>query len=511
MLLLCSTLVSIDYKRFSLGYIMNWFSDDIYDIKALTRYIVTLILFTGLSYVTKGYVFGILPFFCLSALIRRKHVDLMFWVMVLSFTGVSNPFLFPKTSITFIIQRLSLFVIAGILMLRVAGRKTALMVAPFAGIFIYITWEALISAQGFEPMVSYLKIILFIPIYLAFYGTANELTSSCKVNSREVRSVVIAIGMLIILGSFVLWPFPGISQLKAISTDDAAKIAEMVAQGDSLFMGIANHSQALGPVLSVLMTLMLGDIIFGIKRWAPLYIVTLVIGFFLIIKTSSRTSMGALLAGVAILFWLFNLARRIDSRWRSKVISSMFLLSIMMIITIFAVSSVRERVIGFALKRNAIGAYVGSEDLTFLNITSSRQGLVDAALENFKEKPFTGNGFQVSEKMKYEHRSTLLEYMSAPIEKGVWPTAVLEEGGFPGLIFFSGFLLYCFFTLVKLRAYIGAGTFFVFTITNLGEFTFFSMSYAGGFEWMLVFAAVILDGQRLKEETQFNYPWQYLY
>ena len=38
----------------------------------------------------------------------------------------------------------------------------------------------------------------------------------------------------------------------------------------------------------------------------------------------------------------------------------------------------------------------------------------------------------------------------------------------------------------------------MFAVVNLGEFNFFSMSYTGGFEWALVFAAVILDGQRMK-------------
>jgi hypothetical protein len=33
----------------------------------------------------------------------------------------------------------------------------------------------------------------------------------------------------------------------------------------------------------------------------------------------------------------------------------------------------------------------------------------------------------------------------------------------------------------------------------MGEFNFFSMSYTGGFEWALVYAAVILDGQRMKD------------
>ena len=477
---------------------MKLFTDDIYDLKALKKYLLILVSFTGLSYVSKGYAFVALPIFVLWAVSKGLLVDLLFWVMVLSFTGVSNPYLFPKTTFTFVIARLLLFAVAGILMLRVVGRRNARIVSPFVGIFIYIAWEAIVSIQGFGPIVSYLKILLFVPIYLALYTVANEVTASTRVNAKAVRSAILAIVVFIVFGSLALWPFPGISQLMARTTEDIAKIAQMVAEGDSLFMGITNHSQALGPMLGVMLTLVFGDLVFSFKRWEVLYVATLVVGAFLIVKTSSRTAMGTFIAGIAMMVWLFALARSTNARWKAKVMSGIFLLGLVGGVAVLFIPSIRDRAMSFALKFNPNSAQIEMGELTFANVTSSRQGLVDAAMANFKKKPFTGNGFQVSEEMQYQNRSGFLDYMSAPIEKGVWPTAVLEEGGVPGLLFFAGFLICCFCILVKRHAYIGAGTLWVFTVVNLGEFSFFSMSYTGGFQWALVFAAVILDGQRMK-------------
>jgi len=70
---------------------------------------------------------------------------------------------------------------------------------------------------------------------------------------------------------------------------------------------------------------------------------------------------------------------------------------------------------------------------------ATRQGLIDRAMYNWRKKPLIGNGFQVSDEMQYEHRKGFADYLSAPIEKGVWISAVLEEGGVIGLS------LFCFF------------------------------------------------------------------
>lgn len=117
-----------------------------------------------------------------------------------------------------------------------------------------------------------------------------------------------------------------------------------------------------------------------------------------------------------------------------------------------------------------------------------------------------GNGFQVAAHMAGEHRQGFWSYLSAPIEKGVWTAAILEEGGVVGFILFAGFLLSTFFTLWKRHAYISASCLFTMALSNMGEFTFFSMTYTGGLIWALAFSAVVLDAQRMKD-LRINQQW----
>ena len=115
-----------------------------------------------------------------------------------------------------------------------------------------------------------------------------------------------------------------------------------------------------------------------------------------------------------------------------------------------------------------------------------------------------GNGFQVSEDMK--GLQVGLSTLSAPVEKSVWISAILEEGGVLGFIIFCGFVVMVWVKLLKWRAYIGLSAFFVLMMTNLGEFTIFSLSYTGGLLWAMVFAGLVLDSVRIRQAAMEE--WQ---
>ena len=189
-------------------------------------------------------------------------------------------------------------------------------------------------------------------------------------------------------------------------------------------------------------------------------------------------------------------ARGIRARWKSKVMTvAMGILSVLLIGAAF-IPSLQTRAIKFLLKTK-------SEDVgpvTTERITSSRMGLVEESLRNFRKSPLIGNGFQVSESMKRQ-KSKGLAVLSAPIEKGVWVTAVLEEGGVIGWCIFVCFLIASITTSIKRKAYLGASCLFVFMVSNFGEFSFFSMSYLGGFCWAMVFVGLALDMRKMGDEN----------
>ena len=468
-----------------------------YDKKALIRYLVILGVFTPLSHFTRGYIVVLIPLFVLVALSRQKLVDLLFWTLLLVFTGAGNRYFFSQNAIVVLIGRACLMSVTCLLMFRAFGRRNAIIATPLLGIFAYIFWEAIVSAQGFSPIVSYLKIALFIPLFLSFYTIANEVTQSTRVNAKAVRSAILSISCLALIGSAMTIPFPGISQMTVKLGETDAAVLQAIAEGKSLFQGMTSHSQVMGPMVGILSTLIFGDLVFSVKRWDKLYLALLGVGPILLYKSSSRTAMGTWLAGMGLVALLFMHARGVNARWKGKVMSACVALSVLCGVALLSIPGTRDSLLRFVLKVDK-RSDVSSSDVTWNRVTSSREGLVQRSLYNFRRKPLLGNGFQVSDDMANEKRTGLLSYLSAPIEKGVWPTAVLEEGGVVGLALFGGFLVGAIVLMVRRHAYIGASMLWVFSVANLGEFSFFSMSYIGGLYWGLVYAGVVLDGQRLK-------------
>ena len=159
-------------------------------------------------------------------------------------------------------------------------------------------------------------------------------------------------------------------------------------------------------------------------------------------------------------------------------------------------SNVQERIVGYVLKTNSDN--VKTEDVTFENTISSRQALIDNSLDEFKRKPIFGNGFQVDGQLVYDMGDKEGLILSAPIEKGVWITAVLQEGGVVGFIIYVCFVIAVAIRMKHLKYHCAFLMVIMLHVINLGEFTLFSMSGMGGFQWSMVFLGVVMDEMRLR-------------
>jgi len=133
---------------------------------------------------------------------------------------------------------------------------------------------------------------------------------------------------------------------------------------------------------------------------------------------------------------------------------------------------------------------------------STRQFLIDEQMMHFRQSPMVGNGFQVSADMAYFKSTSWLSYLSAPIEKGVWVTAVLEEGGVIGLTILVFFFLSAGLALLRRGAYTGLSIFCALLVSNMAEFTMFAMSAMGGYFWAMVFIGVAIDAARIREDAE---------
>lgn len=470
---------------------MQLFSDQ-YDIKVVARYLLMAVTAIAVWKATSGIGAAVISLFVIWAVIRERPIEMMFWVLFMTYTSAGNRQLMVANAVSVTTVRATLMLLSIMLVTRLmGGGREARLITPFWGIMVYVAWEAIVSFQGFSPGVSYLKLILFISVFLAMFGVANTVNRSTRTNAKLLRSAILAIITLIIGGSFLLIPFPSLSMM----VDKAAIEAMLSGEGVSLFQGMTSHSQVMGPMAGILGTFLFADLAFSIKKWDKLYLALLVLCPILIYKTSSRTGMGTFIAGIGIVVFLVMRARGLGAHWKGRLMMAVNTLIVLGAIGVCAVPNIRERAAGFALKW-AGGA--DSADVSVETMMSSRQGLIDESVRNFKAKPFQGNGFQVSADMAHQARNSIVDYLTAPIEKGVWIYAIPEEGGIIGMVLFCGWLIVLFVLLVQRHAYIGLSVFFAFLTANLGEFSMFSTSYIGGVYWTLTFAAVCLDVQRMK-------------
>lgn len=467
---------------------------DLYDKKYLFKCLLWLGIVFGLMRATGGAGFAIvIPIVMYCALARRTE-SLLFWLLVAVCSLIVNPHIVPKGGGFAFMQRGLMLFLGCVMSVNVMAYPMHGAIRPYAGMLFYIVVMMLSSAQGWNPKISYLKLMLFSLIYFAYVGVSNQVGINPQVSSRKIRSVMLSIAVLIVLGSIALVPLPGLSQMKA---EDFELGKVDLSAFTSLFMGMANHSQCLGPIISTLSVVLLGDLLFSIKKFDLLYAIMLASCPYLVYLTSSRTGMGAYVLGQVFVVWVFMNARGMGSRWKSRVMTTVMISLTLVLVAFACVPSAQARVARFLTKsKDDANVHISTE-----TIISSRQGLMDSALYNFRKSPLLGNGFQVSAEME-NRKDKGLAVLSAPIEKGVWVTAVLEEGGIIGWVIFVVFLFCCIIKSIKRRAYIGASCLFASMLTNLGEFTFFSMSYTGGFTWAMVFTGLALDLRKMGDENE---------
>lgn len=468
-----------------------------YDKKLLWQLVFGLIAMGVGMRLTGGMAFAAI-YVCILLSFAKNRTEwlLYFLLMTIAMTN-SNSLVIPKSGTFGLIARSVHFLIAGVMGLQLVAQRNSRMVTPLLSILLYIFYMACVSWQGWMPMLSYLKMLLFVVMYLGFYSVANAAASRSGVRVDRLRSVFLSFAMFFVLGSICVMPFPGLSTMSAeVFFQQFGYYPE-----DGLFMGMALHSQALGPMAVAFGVILLADSLFSLKRWDKLYIVLLLCIPILVYKTGSRTAMGTLLIISAFIGFVFMNARGVSGRWRARALNTLMLLAVIVGLSLFTTPQMRRAVAKFALK------YVSDDQelvVNYENLASTRQGSIDSQLANLKESPIIGNGFQVSKQMQTMQIVSWKQLLSAPVEKGVWVTAVLEEGGGIGFAVFCMVALSIIYLLWTRQAYTGLSVFMALLVSNLGEFTMFSMTATGGIVWILIFVGVALDAQRIRQACQLS-------
>ena len=457
--------------------------------------VAVLMKFTG------GAGFVAVAFCALLAMLKGDVKLMLYWLIVANCALMGNSWFFPK-GLVFGLTHRALMVLIGIcLAARVFGGRGYRVLSPFVLILPYMVYIIFPSLGGWAPAVSIMKIMLFLLVFVAYVGTAKMALASGHEYIRELRAMVVAAFTFFVFGSVVLFAFPGIGYMAREEVLNDPRFVQDIAAGTmvSLYKGMAWHSQSLGPLMSMFCLFLLGDMLFNLRRADKLYLSMIAVCPLLVYRTSSRTAMSVLICGILAMLVMFQSSCRNFSAWKVKVVNVSFAVLMPLFLVAVSLPSVREGIVRFALKYDT--DVDSSTKVELREVMSSRQGLIDEALYNWKKKPVIGNGFQVSEIMQYQKRESLADYISAPIEKGVWVTAILEEGGVIGII------LFCLFWIPAVLAlwasgYCGTAAMLLsFIIMNMAEFTIFSMSGAGGFIWCIIFLMAILEGKQKEQDA----------
>lgn len=471
---------------------MTTATDQFYSKTGLIWGLLGLLAMCGLMKATSGAGFLVIFAVVFAGFSKNRIPVLLFALVATATLTVTNPFLAPKGFVFTVAARLVYIIAAGVMILQVVGRKAPKQLTPLLGLMPYLAYQAMTSSVGYQPIISYLKMVLFLLVFFAFYGVASAARGREDFRfERAVRTVLLIFAFYFIFGSLALIPFPGIGKMGAAAALEQGLTVESIG----LFMGVTFQPQTLGPAISVISTVLLADLLFSLRRWNYLYLALLLAAPVLVYYTSSRTAMGTWLAGMCFTVFVFMCSNGVGARWKNRALGAITLVGMLTGIALFATPGIQDKVLSFVLKTSEERA--AESEFSFESFTHSRQGLMDSAMANFEESPAIGNGFQVTAQMADMDIRSWKQLLSAPIEKGVWITAVLEEGGIFGFLLFCGFLLIAFPLLLSRQAYLGTCALFVFLISNLGEFTFFSTSANGGLLWAVTFVGLTLDAQRV--------------
>lgn len=465
-------------------------SNEFYDWKVIRQTIFAIIVVFAAMKFTRGFGFAIVIPLTLMALFQNRVEKLLFWIMFANMLVVTNDFFAPKNFVFAAGYRGLLTGVGLYGILLFFSVKSSKLVLPLLGIFAYLFYMILPSLQGWAPMVAILKLIMFGSTYMALAFISTKAQASSSLNIRNVRSFMLAFCIVYLVGSVLVYPVPAISMMNA---------EEMLRSGGmatSLYKGMTNHSQTLGMFVCCWTAFLLGDWFLNVQKKDKLYLGLILCGVFLILKTSSRTAMGSLLVTVVFLTYNMMQARGMNSRWKAKVVSTLTVFFVLAAAAVIAIPSARDAVARKAMKW-------GNEDTNAQNFTlegavSSRAGLVEYSLYLWRLKPTIGWGFQVSPEVGEMEKKSGGFLLSAPVEKGVWVTAVLEEGGVFGEIIYVIYAAFAFFMLLMNRAYMGATVFMLIHVSNMGEFTMFSMSGVGCVWYSVLFTSLVFDAMRLR-------------
>ncbi len=451
-----------------------------------------------LSTLTRNWAMLGLVSYGIAAAAKFRPGDAICSYLLLTFLQVINHIIMPRYPHFAVMTKLGSALMTFALILSASTRRGKHRI-PLGTLFLYLVVAFFTSFWGYFPLISHLKILNFAFFIIGIYLGTKNINQNPEAIS-QIRHFMLALVLLLTYGSLMTLPFPAVAYFTSVHDVlreyGLAQANETLAEGVPLYLfsGITNHSQYLGPTSASLFGWLLCDMWLVKKRLSKLHLYLLAPIPLICFMTRSRLALFILLASL-LLTTLLCLPRAKVSRRTKTAFWGLFIFGFFVLIAAATFSELKDRSISRWIRKTND---ITSDDRSLgTAITSSRQGLIDMNLIDFKRNPLLGSGFQVASFTRDMYNSGRASLFSATIEKGVLPLMILGETGIVGALAFSIFLI-TFYGICKRKRYTATATLLsIFFLMNLAEANFFAPSGGGGTHWiLLIVGGFIIDMQQ---------------
>jgi O-antigen ligase len=442
------------------------------------RLLRNTLLICVLVFVNKFGNAGAAAFFGILTVMIVRSPSAAFLALMLSGLGlVTNTAIVPKNAVWTIARLAILFVCLARFTIDLVQSRGSLVAQPyFIALILFSAAAATCSlVSGYFVHIALLKLVSFTVGMTALFGGLQVLRHQRVDLTPWFMSItaVIAINgvLMLVMGAGYGLLADGNPQL--------------------FFKGPFYHANACGPVTALLGVLLVSTWLYGPHRgrWICLAVAVPLLAF--IWLSRSRTGALSFVVGLTVVFLLTYMpaAKRFVrgklTMSRGSLAAAAAGLALVAVMFDLATQRTLARSIQGFFTKYAMDAEGGS-------VLSTRQALIESSWQQFLERPLFGLGFQVSLDPYFVENAS---FLTAPVEKGFLPTAVLEEVGIFGGLPFVLFLSMLVGSLWRRRNAVGLAMLLTYLLTNLGEVTLFAFGGSGLFCWTLVAAGILIGDQ----------------
>lgn len=392
---------------------------------------------------------------CVYSFFGKKEALYSLSLMVIS--KYLNPAIFSFSSEAGILAWLVFFIACGRLIIFSLDKISK----TFPLILFSITVGVISLYYSVQPDISIMKLVVFT------IGAAAIIMGCSSLNSNDQKKYKIWIFTLVIM--IVLLSLPTFLYPNIAYNRNAAG-----------FQGILNHPQSFGPLLAPITAWFVTSLAFNRNVNFVLYSAVAILLTILMILSQARTSLAAIFLTMTVVF--------IVTIFQSQHFANKFSKRTLSICTFFIIA-ITISTISSTLVRDNLQSFIYKRESTNIDeALSSRSGGIASQWYQFEKSPIVGHGFGVYPWGDIPMGVTYYKGIpiSAPVEKGFLPTAILEEVGLLGAALFFIFL-YFMYRQVRINNDVEVLSIFLTCLfINVGEMVIFSLGGIGLFYWLLI-------------------------